>query len=104
MIAGAETTTWNPVSIPPGGSDPPVHTSAEKSRSPKYPAIIVASGKPNRKSAPMKTYGMLVADNGSAWYVSGAPAARWNDTVMHTLNQVHGSDFEVVDTTGFVNG
>jgi hypothetical protein len=51
-----------------------------------------------------KTYGMLLADNGSAWYVSGAPDARWNDTVMHTLNQVHGSDFEVVDTTGFVNG
>ena len=52
----------------------------------------------------MKTYGMLLADNGSAWFVSGAPDRRWNDTVMHTLNQVHGSDFEVVDTTGFVNG
>ena len=52
----------------------------------------------------MKTYGMLLADNGSAWYVSGAPDRRWNDDVLHTLNQVHGSDFEVVDTTGFVNG
>ena len=52
----------------------------------------------------MKTYGMLLADNGSAWYVSGAPDPRWNDTVMHALNQVHGSDFEVVNTTGFVNG
>jgi hypothetical protein len=52
----------------------------------------------------MKTYGLLLADNGSAWYISGAPDARWNDTVMHTLTQVHGSDFEVVDTTGFVNG
>ena len=52
----------------------------------------------------MKTYGMLLADNGSAWYVSGAPDRRWSDTVLHTLNQVHGSDFEVVDTTGFVNG
>jgi hypothetical protein len=52
----------------------------------------------------MKTYGMLLADNGSAWYVSGSPDRRWNDTVLHTLNQVHGSDFEVVDTTGFVNG
>ncbi|HEX5824431.1 MAG TPA: hypothetical protein VFY18_08250 [Candidatus Limnocylindrales bacterium] len=52
----------------------------------------------------MKTYGMLLADNGSAWFISGAPDPRWNDTVMHTLNQVHGSDFEVVDTTGFTNG
>ena len=52
----------------------------------------------------MKTYGMLLADNGSAWFISGAPDARWNDTVMHTMNQIHGSDFEVVDTTGFVNG
>ena len=52
----------------------------------------------------MKTYGMLLADNGSAWFVSGAPDRRWNDTVLHTLNQVHGSDFEVVNTTGFVNG
>jgi hypothetical protein len=52
----------------------------------------------------MKMYGMLLADNGSAWYVSGAPDLRWNDDVLHTLNQVHGSDFEVVNTTGFVNG
>ena len=51
-----------------------------------------------------KTYGLMLADNGSAWYVSGAPDARWNDTVLHTPDQVHGSDFEVVDTTGFVNG
>jgi hypothetical protein len=40
----------------------------------------------------------------SAWSVRGAPDARWNDTVMQTLDGVHGPDFEVVDTTGFVNG
>lgn len=51
----------------------------------------------------MKTHGMLVADNGSAWYVSGAPDARWNnDTLSSELRQVHGSDFEVVKMDGLV--
>jgi hypothetical protein len=44
----------------------------------------------------MKTYGMLVADNGSDWYVSGAPDARWDDDALAELRQVRGSDFEVV--------
>jgi len=44
----------------------------------------------------MKTYGMLLADNGSAWYVSGAPDSRWNDDELSALRNVHGSDFEVV--------
>jgi hypothetical protein len=44
----------------------------------------------------MKHYGMFVADNGSNWYVSGAPDSRWNDEELATLRQVKGSDFEVV--------
>jgi len=44
----------------------------------------------------MKTYGMLLADNGSAWYVSGAPDPRWNDDELATLAGVKASDFEVV--------
>jgi len=44
----------------------------------------------------LKKYGMIVADNGSNWYISGAPDDRWNDSDLHTLNQIHGSDFEVV--------
>lgn len=47
----------------------------------------------------LKRYGALVADNGSAWYVSGAPSPRWNDDDLHSLGRVQGSDFEVVDTT-----
>jgi hypothetical protein len=46
----------------------------------------------------LKRYGMLVADNGSSWYISGAPDSRWSDTNLHTLGQLHGSDFEVVTT------
>jgi hypothetical protein len=44
----------------------------------------------------MKQYGMFVADNGSNWFVSGAPDPRWNDDELHTLSGIKGSDFEVV--------
>jgi hypothetical protein len=52
----------------------------------------------------LKKYGMLLADNGSAWYVTGVSDSRWNDTDLHLLNGVHGSDFEVVNTSNLVNG
>ena len=55
--------------------------------------------------AAMKTYGMIVADNGSNWYVSGAPDDRWdNDALVRELGQVRGSDFEVVRMDGLVAG
>ncbi len=44
----------------------------------------------------MKTYGMLLADNGSGWYVSGAPDSRWNDSNLGALKRVPSSAFEVV--------
>jgi hypothetical protein len=51
----------------------------------------------------MKTYGMILADNGSNWYVSGAPDSRWNnDRLVSELAAVKGSDFEVVQMTGLV--
>jgi hypothetical protein len=47
----------------------------------------------------LKTYGMIVADNGSNWYISGSPDPRWSNDALHTLGNVKGSDFEVVDTS-----
>ncbi len=47
----------------------------------------------------LKRYGMIVADNGSAWYVSGAPNRHWDNDALHTLHDVPGSAFEVVDTS-----
>jgi hypothetical protein len=44
----------------------------------------------------LKRYGMILADNGSNWYVSGAPDSRWNDDELNTLKSIKGSDFEVV--------
>jgi hypothetical protein len=52
----------------------------------------------------LKDYGMILADNGSPWYVTGAPSAGWDDDDMHDLHSLHGSDFEVVDTSSLVNG
>jgi hypothetical protein len=45
----------------------------------------------------LKRYGMVVADNGSSWYISGAPDPRWSNDDLHTLGRVKGSNFEVVD-------
>lgn len=50
----------------------------------------------------LKKYGMIVADNGSDWYVSGTADARWNDAENNALKQLRGSDFEVVRMTGVV--
>jgi hypothetical protein len=44
----------------------------------------------------LKKYGMILADNGSDWYISGAPDSRWNDDELHALTKVRGKDFEVV--------
>jgi hypothetical protein len=47
----------------------------------------------------LKRYGMIVADNGSSWYVSGAPDPGWDNDDLHTLGRVKGTDFRVVDTS-----
>jgi hypothetical protein len=46
----------------------------------------------------LKTYGMFVADNGSDWYITGAPDMRWDDDELRQLRDVKGRDFEVVYT------
>jgi hypothetical protein len=48
----------------------------------------------------LKRYGMIVADNGSSGYITGAPSPSWDDDGLHALGRVPGSAFEVVDTTG----
>jgi hypothetical protein len=44
----------------------------------------------------LKKYGMIVADNGGDWFLSGAPNDKWDDEELGTLKRVKGSDFEVV--------
>ncbi len=45
----------------------------------------------------LKEFGMVVADNGSSWMISGAPDPRWSNDQLHRLHDVPGSAFEVVD-------
>jgi len=47
----------------------------------------------------MKAYGIVLADNGSNWYVSGAPDERWDNDMLHLLDVLTGDDFEAVDTS-----
>jgi hypothetical protein len=44
----------------------------------------------------LKRYGMILADNGSPWFISGAPDERWDNTQLATLSGIKGSDLEVV--------
>ena len=49
--------------------------------------------------AALKKYGMMLADNGSSWFLSGAPDDRWNNDDLHALTQLTGTDFEAVDVS-----
>ncbi len=50
----------------------------------------------------MKVYGLILADNGSNWFVSGVPDERWDNDSLHVLGQVRGRDFEAVDVSGLM--
>src|SRR5713226_7669611 len=50
----------------------------------------------------LKKYGMILADNGSSWYISGAPDDRWNNDVLHEISRLQGSDFEAVDESSLM--
>ena len=50
----------------------------------------------------LQKYGMILADNGSPWFISGAPDERWDNDALHQLHQVHGSDFEAVDVSSLM--
>jgi uncharacterized protein (TIGR03437 family) len=51
----------------------------------------------------LKKYGMILADNGSAWFITGAPDPRWDiSTLVTEMRRVHGSDFEAVDSSSLM--
>jgi hypothetical protein len=77
-------------SLPPMGLRVRLKASFDTSSFPKQARVMLEA---------LKRYGMLLADNGSNWYVSGAPDPRWSNDDLHTLHRVTGKDFEVVDTS-----
>ena len=81
-------------SLPPMGLRVRLKASFDLSQlSPQARVIAVA----------LQHYGMILADNGSPWYVSGASNPPFNDDDLRTLNRITGRDLEVVDTSGLVN-
>lgn len=50
----------------------------------------------------MKTYGIILADNGSSWYLSGSPDSRWDNNMLREIKQLKGSDFEAVEVSSLM--
>lgn len=82
----------NSASLPPMGLRIRLKASVDISGFRKQARVILQA---------LKDYGMILADNGSPWYITGAPHENWNDDALHDLHEITGADFEVVDTTGF---
>jgi hypothetical protein len=76
--------------LPPMGLRVRLKSSFETRSFPRQARIVLEA---------LKRYGMLVSDNGSDWFITGAPDPRWSNEQLHTLHRVTGSAFEVVDTT-----
>jgi hypothetical protein len=74
--------------LPPMGLRVRLKASFDVSGFPRQSRIVLTA---------LKRYGMMVADNGANWYITGAPNAKWNNDDLHSLGRVKGSDFEVVE-------
>ena len=79
--------------LPPMGMRVRLKASIDADTFPPQSRVIVRA---------LQRYGMILADNGSNWYVSGAPDARWDDNDLNSLKQLKGSDFEVIRMDGIV--
>ncbi len=77
-------------SLPPMGLRVRLKASFDIRRFPPQARVVLEA---------LKQYGMILADNGSPWYISGAPDPRWSNDQLHTLGRLTGADFEVVDTS-----
>ena len=77
-------------SLPPMGLRVRLKPNVDISKFPAQARVVLKA---------LQVYGMILADNGSPWYVSGAPNSHWSNDQLHTLGQLTGKDFEVVDTS-----
>jgi hypothetical protein len=62
------------------------------------PAAFSAQTRPIVQA--LQRHGMILADNGSPWFLSGVPDPRWDNDILRELRSLYGSDFEAVDTSG----
>jgi hypothetical protein len=77
-------------SLPPMGLRVRLKASVDVASFPKQARVVLRA---------LQRYGMILADNGSPWYVSGAPNSHWSNDALHSLGRLTGADFEVVDTS-----
>jgi hypothetical protein len=77
-------------SLPPMGLRVRLKAGVDISGYPRQARIVLQA---------LKTYGMILADNGSNWYITGAPDPHWSNDDLHTIGRITGADFEVVDTS-----
>ena len=80
----------NDPSLPPMGLRVRLKASVNVASFPRQARVVLRA---------LQRYGMILADNGSPWYVSGAPNRRWSNDDLHSLGRLTGADFEVVDTS-----
>ena len=78
------------VNLPPMGLRVRLKASFDVRPFPRQARVVLVA---------LKRYGMMVADNGADWYITGAPNRGWSNDQLHTLGRVKGSSFEVVDTS-----
>jgi hypothetical protein len=76
--------------LPPMGLRVRLKATVDISGFPKQARVVLQA---------LKTYGMILADNGSNWYISGAPNPHWSNDDLHSLGRITGSMFDVVDTS-----
>jgi len=77
-------------SLPPMGLRVRLKAGIDISGFPRQARIVLQA---------LKTYGMILADNGSSWYITGAPDRHWSNDDLHSIGRITGADFEVVDTS-----
>jgi hypothetical protein len=75
--------------LPPMGLRVRLRADYDISEFPRHAQVILIA---------LKKYGMLLADNGSNWFISGVPDPRWKTDDLATLKRVKGHDFECVNT------
>jgi hypothetical protein len=80
----------NDPALPPMGLRVRLKASVNVASFPKQARVVLVA---------LQRYGMILADNGSPWYISGAPNSHWSNDALHTLGRLTGADFEVVDTS-----
>jgi hypothetical protein len=79
--------------VPPMGARVRLKSSVDVSGYPAEVRVVLTA---------LQRYGMFLADNGSNWYISGAPDARWNNDNLRQLRNIVGSNLEFVDSSSLM--